>query len=130
MTTSICIVTHNQIGQELLNVVASMIDISDLNIQSIGIPSDISPHQLTEYSEKVKTLIKECDVGDNKLILCDIYGATPFNLIKDLSQLDNIQIITGLNLGMLLKAVQMTQEPFAEMAQKILLSAKKSIVLE
>lgn len=130
MTTNICIVTHNQIGQELLTVVATMVDISQLNIHAIGIPSDIDSSQLAEYSKKVSTTIKKCGRNENKLILCDIYGATPFNIIKDLSQLDNIKIITGLNLAMLLKAAQLTQKPFNDMIQEVLLSATKSIILE
>jgi mannose/fructose-specific phosphotransferase system component IIA len=129
MTISIFIVTHDQIGQELLKTVATMLDLSQLAIQIISIPSDITASQQPEFTQKVISAMAENN-KDEILILCDLYGATPYNLIKHLSQQDNTQVLTGLNLGMLLKAAQMTQQPLAIATPQIMQSAQKSIILE
>lgn len=129
MSFHIFLVTHDHIGQELLNTVGTMVDLSQVHIQTISIPSDITAAQRPEFSLKVNSTVTLSSDNDI-LILCDIYGATPFNLIKKLSQQDNTHVITGLNLGMLLKAVQITQKPLSEAALEIVQSAQKSIILE
>ncbi len=129
MSISIFIVTHNKIGEQLLSAVASMLDISRLNVHNISIPSDITAEQLPEYKHDVKTALLKHSNND-RLILCDVYGATPYNLVKDYAQQSNTKLLTGLNLAMLLKAVQMTESSLKEIAQQALQSAQKSIILE
>ncbi len=129
MSIHIYIVTHDRIGEELLKTVATMIDLSHLKIETISIPSDITAAQQPKYAQKVNSSIAS-SANNDKLILCDIYGATPFNLIKSLTQQDDTVVITGLNLGMLLKAVQMTKTTLQQASQDIFNSAQKSIILE
>lgn len=129
MTIHIYLVTHDLIGKELLKTVATMMDLSHLNINTISIPSNITAAQQAEYAHKVNASIAS-SLENDKLILCDIYGATPHNLVKKLKQKKDTVVITGLNLGMLLKAVQTTQKTLQQASQDIFQSAQKSIVLE
>lgn len=129
MTIQLYIITHDQIGQELLNTVATMIDISKLTVRVISIPSDITADQQSSYAQQVDLTITK-DTNNEKLILCDIYGATPYNLVKKYNRQENIKILTGLNLGMLLKATQMTQECLQKATSNIHQSTIKSIILE
>ncbi len=129
MSISIFIVTHNKIGEQLLTTVSSMIDTSQLDIHTISIPSDISAEQISDYQLHIKkTLLKQQQT--NKLILCDIYGATPYNLVKDYAQQNNSALLTGINLAMLLKAVQLTEHSLDEISQQAQHSAQQSIILE
>jgi len=129
MTIQLYLVTHDNIGQELLNTVATMVDLSHLNIPTISIPSNITAEQQAEVAQKVDLTIAK-NMGHENLILCDLYGATPYNLVKKYKQQENIQLLSGLNLGMLLKATQMTQEPLQKAVQNIYQSALKSIIHE
>lgn len=129
MTIHLYIVTHDHIGQELLKTVSSMINVSDIYLKTIYIPSDIKATQQTEYSQKLNTALAFSSKNDT-IILCDIYGATPCNLVKNLQMESNTLIITGLNLGMLIKAVQITHKPLKQAADEIVRSAQKSIILK
>ena len=129
MSVQLFVITHNNIGQELLKTVASMLDISALNVQIISIPADITAAQQPEFKETVKTCLLTYQ-NNERLILCDVYGATPYNLVKEYAKQANTMILTGLNLGMLLKAVQLTQQPLNEIAQQARQSAQNSIILE
>jgi len=129
MSVQLFLITHNHIGQELLDTVACMLDISMLNIKSISIPACITAAQLAEFKQLVKTSLLTHQHSE-RLILCDVYGATPYNLVKEYAKQPNTMILTGLNLGMLLKAVQLTQQPLNDVAQQACQSAQKSIILE
>jgi len=129
MSVQLLIITHNNIGQELLDTVASMIDISALDVQTMSIPADITAAQQPEYQQTVKNHLLTQQNGE-RLILCDVYGATPYNLVKKYAEQANTMILTGLNLGMLLKAAQLTQQPLNDIAQQARQSAQNSIILE
>lgn len=129
MSISICLVTHDRLGEELLSIVSSMMDISNINIQTISIPSDIQAPQLGYYADQVKKAVDTCDDGE-KLILCDLYGATPYNLIKYFSQQEHTSTITGVNLPMLMSVLQITDKPLNYVTEKAVGSAQKSIIIE
>jgi len=129
MSVQLFIITHNNIGQELLDTVTSMIDISTLNIQTISIPADITAVEQPKYKERVNACLL-AHQHSQRLILCDVYGATPYNLIKEYAKQPDTKIITGLNLGMLLKAAQLTKKSLNDIAQQACQSAQNSIIIE
>lgn len=123
------LLTHDDIGSELLKTVSTMVDTSLLTITVLSIPSDIKAAQKPEFSTLIESTLAENKLANN-LVLCDIYGATPYNLIQPHIAKNNIAVITGLNLGMLLKAVQMTESSLEDASKEIFLSAQKNIILE
>lgn len=70
---------------------------------------------------------------DGVLVLCDIYGATPFNIAsralkKALARGVIGHMVTGTNLCMILKALTDQQEAPADLSEKVRLGAMKGIV--
>lgn len=63
----------------------------------------LQPEQNIEnFDEQIKNLVREVDTGDGVIILCDLLFGTPCN--RSALQLnDNIELIAGVNLGMLLE---------------------------
>lgn len=99
---------------------------------------DVAPDDPTE--ERVEQLFElltapggQGSPNDGILILCDIFGATPFNIanraLKKVLERKMVgHLITGTNLCMVLKAVTEQQEAPDELSEKVRLGALKGIV--
>lgn len=67
------------------------------------------------------------------LVLCDIFGATPFNTARKAAQQARsggfeVEILTGANLSMLLKALTASQHDFPEYLCAVRAAASRGIV--
>jgi len=94
------VVTHNQIGREMLNTVEQIIK-DPTRICSVEISSEQA------YSESQKIIqkgIQSFAEMEGVIILTDLFGATPSNLCKEFLDFGKVEMITGCNLPMLIKA--------------------------
>ena len=80
-------------------------------------------------NEKARELITRLDSGDGVLLLVDVFGATPSNIVRRLCQPGRVLGVAGVNLPMLLRVVCYRDKPLAEVAQKALLGGRECIVL-
>ncbi|MCX8745603.1 PTS mannose transporter subunit IIA [Snodgrassella sp. B3882] len=97
------IVTHETVGQANLQLIQHIFGSIPEKIAVVGVRSDDSVEQI--HAEVVKNL-SSLNYGNGVLILTDIFGATPCNLVRQLLKQDNIILLTGLNAPMLIKALQ------------------------
>ena len=102
MTTGILIITHCQLGKELINaaelILGNINNISYVSIMDTTANEDI----LKSIEEKVKNFT---DKNNNVLILTDMFGGTPSNLSLSFLEKDRIEVVTGVNLPMLIAVV-------------------------
>lgn len=97
------IVTHETVGQANMQLIRHIFGSVPDNVTLIGVRSSDSVESIhAEVVEKLASL----DYGHGVLILTDIFGATPCNLVRRLIQSDNVILLTGLNAPMLVKALQ------------------------
>lgn len=97
------IVTHETVGLANLQLIQHIFGSIPEKIAVVGVRSDDSVEQI--HAEVVKNL-SSLNYGNGVLILTDIFGATPCNLVRQLLKQDNIILLTGLNAPMLIKALQ------------------------
>ncbi len=70
------------------------------------------------FKEQALKLIQKLDEGDGVLVLVDMMGGSPFNVIASTLVNPNVECITGLNLPMLLAALEIRSgTPIKEMAK-------------
>jgi len=97
------IVTHGRLAIELLNA-AEMIagEIHHITAVSLGWHDDVdmATSMIEKALERVKT-------PDGVLILTDMFGGTPTNICSTFLDQENVEIVTGVNLPMLIKFAQM-----------------------
>ena len=72
-------------------------------------------------------MIDKLDTGDGVLILTDIVGASPCNLACRFNHYDNVQVISGINLAMMLKVLNKSHLPLSKLSQEILEAGRNSI---
>jgi PTS system mannose-specific IIA component len=98
----IIILTHGRLADEFLKT-ALMIGLSsDERISAVSVDPVSSPESLRETLERI---IREVDDGNGVLILTDLFGGTPTNLSLSFLAEGKVEVVTGLNLPMIIKAV-------------------------
>ena len=75
----ILLVTHGDIGKSLIDCAANILDDNLISVESISINSN---KNLNKYSNIISQKIEGLDSGNGVLIMTDIYGATPCNLLN------------------------------------------------
>jgi len=124
MTVGIVLISHNQIGAELINTARQMFSCYPLptKIISIGIDDNTDEIRL-----KLKRTIEEIDQGHGTLILTDMFGSTPSNIACDVSELHDIRIVSGLNLPMLIRVLNYPNLTLDELEQKAITGGQQGV---
>jgi mannose PTS system EIIA component len=110
----ILLVTHGGLAAELK---AAALTIQPDIEQIVAVSLDWS--QVGEdASRRIAEGLEEADAGDGAIILTDMFGGTPTNLALPFLKRDRVEIVTGVNLPMLLKcaALQGSGKPVVEIA--------------
>ena len=123
----IVIVTHSQLGEALIGAAEFIIGSRPESIESISI----------DLSENAKKLRKKIDQGIKKvmgqegvIILTDMFGGTPSNLSYSFLEEGHIEVLSGVNLPILIQAVNMRKKKeLGQLAADLEAFGKKSISL-
>jgi len=125
--TGIVLVTHSQLGEALIEATEFIVGKKPKNIVSVSIDLAESADKLRE---KIATGIKAVNRKKGVLILTDMFGGTPSNLSYSFLEEGRIEVISGVNLPILLRAVTTRKEmELDELATSLETYGKKSISL-
>ena len=106
MSVSILIISHGNIGASLIDAAKQTIGNSTLKIKTLDANIDLDANiesTLDKLYTKASSLVKEIDQGDGVLILTDLFGSTPSNIAHRLSKKNNVSVVAGINLSMLIR---------------------------
>src|SRR5512139_3027827 len=96
----VVIVTHCRLAEELISAARLVVGEELKQFH----PVSIAPNEGSEeIREKIIAGIRKVDEGQGILILTDMYGGTPSNISLSFLEEKKIEVITGVNLPMLLK---------------------------
>ena len=103
MTVGILLVTHEGIGTALRGVAERLLTPMPLRVEVLEVPFDADPEAILPAASAA---LRRADGGDGVLVLTDLYGATPSNLVGRLSRLGTpVRRVSALNLPMLLRVL-------------------------
>lgn len=98
----ILVLTHGDLGPQFIKT-GKLIGLnSDEAVVALSIDPADSPDSVRE---KVAQSIKRVNAGDGVLILTDLFGGTPTNLSLSFLEKGKVEVVTGLNLPMMIKAI-------------------------
>lgn len=122
----ILVVTHGRLAQELLETTRIIVGKTVDHVVPISVGWN---DDTVDIQKTIASAINKNDTGDGILILTDMFGGTPSNIsLSFLSE--KVEIITGVNLPMLIKIVNVGDRMnLKELAQAIYDQGKKSIYL-
>jgi len=95
----VVVVTHGQLATELVNAAEAIVgDIPQFAAVSIGWHDDVE-----DAREEIRQAIQRVQGAEGVLLLTDMFGGTPSNLGLTFFEPNKVEVITGVNLPMLIK---------------------------
>jgi len=99
---SVIIGTHGRFSEEILKSAEMIFGVQE----SVGIVTFKPGEGLDNLLEKYDELISELDCTDGVLFMVDLFGGSPFNAASIIAMKnDNMEIVTGVNLPMILETL-------------------------
>ena len=123
----IVVVTHKQLGDALIDAAEFILGARPDRVVSVSININENADKLRE---KISEGIKNVNMKKGVLILTDMFGGTPSNLSYSFLEEGRTEVISGVNLPMLIKAINTRKDmDISKLSQCIETYGKKSISL-
>ena len=113
MRVGVVVVTHGQLAAELLNAAEMIVgDLPHFAAVSIGWHEDVegAREEIGRAIERVRERAGTPEQPAGVLVLADMFGGTPANLAVTFLETNGVEVVTGLNLAMLMKLARPLKE--------------------
>ena len=99
MAVGVVIVTHCDLGKEFLRALRLIVpDVREFHAISLDPAA-----KLEDMRTEILAGIRAADESDGVLILTDMFGGTPSNVALSFHEEHHVEVVTGMNLPMLVK---------------------------
>jgi PTS system mannose-specific IIA component len=118
------IVSHGQVAGELLAAAETIVgSLSHITAVSIGWHDDVEMAK-----DEISRAIEKVSEGAGVLLLTDMFGGTPTNISAMFIKENQVEIVTGVNLPMVIKLASQNKETtLTELAREVEEQGKQSI---
>ena len=118
------VVSHGQLANELLSAAETVVGpVESIHAVSIGWHDDVEMAK-----DEIQRAIKQADQGSGVVVLTDMFGGTPTNISAMFLKEGQVEIVTGVNLPMIIKFVTSDRETSLNgLAREIEEQGKQSI---
>jgi PTS system mannose-specific IIA component len=123
MSVSLLIITHNNIGEALTDVATTMLGSCPMLVDVLRVNSNDDPEQLVD---KARGMLE--NHPDGTLVLTDMYGSTPSNIACKLAKQQNVRIVGGVNLPMLVRVLNYPRLDLDELVQKAVSGGRDGVM--
>ncbi|MBB1073823.1 PTS fructose transporter subunit IIA [Rhodoferax sp. 4810] len=125
MTVAVLIISHNQVGAELLNAATRMLGHCPLTATVLGVNETDDPDVLLRHALQI---VEATDDGSGVLIITDLFGSTPANIASNLTSRPGVEVLTGANLPMLVRIFNYAQLDLAAMTEKAFNGGREGVL--
>lgn len=105
MKIGIVIVTHYRLGEEFLQALRLIVPEAPA-FRAVSIDPSQS---VEEMRDDISIALGAADRGDGVLVLTDMFGGTPSNISLSFLDEHQVEVVTGVNLPMLIKLATMAE---------------------
>jgi PTS system mannose-specific IIA component len=119
----VVVATHGKLAEEMIRTAQAVVGPLE-QVRAVSFDASCS-----DMRSEVASAIRGVDTGDGVLLLTDILGGSPTNLcLSFLAELE-VEVVTGVNLPMLLKlgGLRRSGQPIVQVAHELAEAGKKSI---
>ena len=127
---SFVFITHGELGNTLLDIASRIMDV-DVADRTAFFSIEFS--MVAELDGMKANLEKTIDSflakGEKVIILVDLFGGSPSNIALSLAKKENVDVISGVNLSMVMYALEHRDDEtgFDSMVDGIIRSARQNI---
>lgn len=121
----ILIVTHEKLGDALIEAARFILGAKPEKLAAVSIDLNENADRLRK---KIADGIKTVKGENGVLILTDMFGGSPSNLSYSFLEEGQVEVLSGVNLPILIKAIRIRQDmPLADLILTVEAFGKKSI---
>jgi PTS system ascorbate-specific IIA component len=102
MMVGILLLTHAPLGQAFITAATHVFRNAPERLLAVDVCADQEPREVEQLA---KNAIAGLDDGSGVLVITDVMGGTPSNCTLGLCNVENVQVIAGISLPMLLRAL-------------------------
>jgi mannose PTS system EIIA component len=121
----VLVVTHGSIGEALVTSASQILGNTPQQVATLSVWRQDDPDDLVL---RARELLEGLDAGDGVLVLTDIFGATPGNVVSRLLQDGRIEGVSGVSLPMLLRVLTSRNGSLASAVQRALSGGSEGLV--
>jgi PTS system mannose-specific IIA component len=121
----ILLLTHAPLGQAFIAAVAHVFRGPTERFEAIDVAADEDTHPV---NQRAKEAIERLDDGDGVLVITDIKGGTPANCCGSLAIAGHVEVIAGISLPMLLRAITYRRDTLDVVVEMALAGAQNGAV--
>lgn len=110
----IVIITHGNLAREFKAVVEHVMG-PQMHFCAFGIQNE---DDISQKRKELIEIVQSFDQGTGVAVLTDMFGGTPSNLALSLLDLNNVEVIAGVNLPLLIKLVSLRDKKSLQEAMK------------
>lgn len=124
MNVGIVIVTHGGTGHSLLEEAGFVLGkrLDDIPVIAFNHLADMQ-----SGVEEIRSAIQRVDSGDGILVLTDLMGSSPSNLVSEILEDNHAVMVTGINLGMLIRVCNYRQANLEKLTQIAVDGGRKAV---
>jgi len=121
----VLIVTHGEIGTSLLESTGQILGERPPQVATLSVWRQDDPDDLVL---RARELMEQIDAGHGVLILTDLFGATPGNVVSRLLHDGRVEGVSGVSLPMLLRVLTGRNGSLAAAVQRALSGGAEGLV--
>jgi PTS system ascorbate-specific IIA component len=111
----VLIIGHDTLPESLAQAAAHVLGSRPAQFDVLPVTCDDDPLDLLP---RARAAVSRLDTGEGVLVLSDIYGATPCNLVGKLIDPGHVEAVAGVNLPMLVRALTYRTKDLQTMIRK------------
>jgi PTS system mannose-specific IIA component len=121
----VVVATHGKLAEELVRTAEAVVGPLK-GVKTVGVDTSVP-----NVREQVQDAIDAMEQGQGVLVLTDLFGGSPTNLCLQCLAQRHVEVITGVNLPMLLRLGTLRKDgvPLEQLARDVTASAQESIFL-
>jgi len=121
----ILIIAHGSLGKSLMHCATHVMGGKPAQLEYLAVSTNDDPNKLLPKAQK---LVTQVNAGEGVLILSDIYGATPCNIVTKLVNQEGVEGVAGVNLPMLVRVLNYRQEALEVCVEKAISGGREGVV--
>jgi len=121
----ILIIAHGGLGESLISCVSHVLGKYPPQLQYFAVGSDDDP---TDLYPTALQIVEKLNTGEGVIVLSDMYGATPCNLVTKLLAPSHVEGVAGVNLPMLVRLLSYRDKPIKVCVEKAISGGRDGVV--
>ena len=121
----ILIIAHDSLGESLMECAKHVIGNEPRQVAFLAVTNQDDPNDLLPVAQ---ALVNKLNEGEGVLVLSDMYGATPCNIVSKLLLPGVVEGVAGVNMPMIVRTMTYRHESLMALVEKAVSGGREGVV--